>query len=116
MKEAKEREALIESMTIYHKDNTLKARWKRYRANAWRVTRGQDLSVLQGIEKRSFEGYHVDHIVSIWDGWKNGISYQQIGHISNLRVIDARLNLKKNRKSDPEQLRSLLSATGDRRG
>jgi hypothetical protein len=43
--------------------------------------------------------WHVDHIYSISDGWRNKISPEIIGNYVNLRFIPALENLKKNKKS-----------------
>lgn len=44
--------------------------------------------------------FHIDHIISVWDGYRQEISEEKISHICNLRFIPAKINLKKNRKSD----------------
>lgn len=54
-------------------------------------------NLIQG-EKQ--EGYHLDHIVSIYDGFKNNIDPSIIAHYTNLRYIPAKENLTKNKKSD----------------
>lgn len=43
--------------------------------------------------------WHLDHIYSISDGWRNGVSPEIIGNYVNLRFIHAVDNLKKNKKS-----------------
>lgn len=43
--------------------------------------------------------YHLDHIYSIYDGYKNRIDPKIIGSIHNLQIIPADINIKKNKKS-----------------
>jgi len=50
---------------------------------------------LNGIEKRGFKTYHIDHKISIWYGFKNGIPESQIADISNLRLIPYKENMEK---------------------
>lgn len=50
--------------------------------------------------KRSKEGYHLDHIVSLADGFRNGTPLYIITHPANLRIIPAKENVSKNSKSD----------------
>lgn len=47
------------------------------------------------IEKRGWSTYHIDHVISIYTGYTNGISAEQIADISNLRLVTAEENLKK---------------------
>jgi hypothetical protein len=54
--------------------------------------------LLPGIEKRSFKHYHIDHKVSIWFGFKNGIPAEKIACIDNLRMLPAKENMLKGRK------------------
>jgi hypothetical protein len=49
---------------------------------------------------RSKEGYHLDHIVSLAGGFKNGVPLYIIAHPANLRIIPAKDNISKNFKSD----------------
>lgn len=79
-----------------------KKEWKLYRDEVWRITREQDLQSLDNYKKRitpelikehggnifrSTAYYSLDHKVSVWYGWKNNISPETIGHITNLRYI-----------------------------
>ena len=43
--------------------------------------------------------YHLDHIFSRIDGYRNNIPPEIIGHWSNLQMLDYRANAKKNRNS-----------------
>ena len=50
--------------------------------------------------KRGVTDYHLDHIYSIHDGFKNNIPTYIISDIKNLRMIKYDLNLKKGKRSD----------------
>lgn len=52
------------------------------------------------IEGEKQNGYHLDHIVSISEGFNNGLDIEIISHYTNLRYIPARDNLIKNSQSD----------------
>ena len=87
--------------------------WKLYRDEVRRITQEQDLQSLEHYEKRLTQAllkehgyklyrsesyYALDHITSIWFGWKNNISPEVIGHISNLRYIPSLENCIKGTK------------------
>lgn len=65
-----------------------------YYASVWRHTELNSIN-LEGIEKRGFLKYDIDHIVPISYGYKNNIPPELIGSISNLRVISSKENVKK---------------------
>ena len=46
------------------------------------------------------KGWHLDHIYSISDGWRNNIDPTIVGHFVNLRYVTAKENCTKNKKSD----------------
>ncbi len=54
----------------------------------------------RGLCRRGSDNYQVDHIVSITDGFKNGVDPTIIGNISNLRFIPWMKNLQKFDRSD----------------
>lgn len=55
-------------------------------------------SILETEYKRS-RSYHLDHIVSIIDGYNNNIDPLIIGSIVNLQILDSKVNMSKNRNS-----------------
>jgi hypothetical protein len=76
--------------------------WTKYRNKVYKITQQQNLSSLQFYTQRltleiikqygpkiylSNSYYALDHIYSIWNGFKNNIPAEQIGDISNLRYI-----------------------------
>jgi hypothetical protein len=72
--------------------------WKAYKKLAWEITNAQNLSKLKNYNKRAFKGYHLDHKVSIWYGFKNNLDPKLIGNISNLEFISCAENERKGRK------------------
>jgi hypothetical protein len=87
--------------------------FESYRRKVWAVTKKQPLETLENFDKRGRgnNGYHVDHIVSISDGFKNNIEPEVIGHIKNLRMLLGRENISKGPRSDME-INELLEMTG----
>lgn len=68
---------------------------KKYKAQVWKLTEQQPLHLLPNIEKRAFRGWHVDHVLSIMEGYRLGLPAETIAHISNLRMIPAKENMDK---------------------
>ena len=87
--------------------------FESYRRKVWAVTKKQPLETLENFDKRGRgnNGYHVDHIVSISDGFKNNIEPEIIGNIKNLRMLLERENVSKGTRSDME-INELLEITG----
>lgn len=73
-----------------------------YRRKVWAITKKQPLETLDNFSKRGRgnHGYHVDHIVSIRDGFRNNIEPEIIGSIHNLRMMLGRDNIMKGPRSD----------------
>jgi len=49
---------------------------------------------------RGRKNYHIDHIYSLYDGWKNNIPPNIISHPANLRMLDYKTNINKRTRSD----------------
>lgn len=81
---------------------------RQYRYKVDSHTEKQDIKSLENIEKRSFKDWHIDHIVSVRDGYRFNIPFEMIGDISNLRVISSSENYKKGNKSDVVLLENML--------
>ena len=81
----------------------LKPEFDKYKSKVWSITKKQPLYLLENINKRALAGtkggFHLDHIISIKNGFDKEISADIIGHISNLQVITWEENLKKGTKS-----------------
>jgi hypothetical protein len=65
-----------------------------YKKMCWDLTESNK-HLIDGIEKRNYNEYHIDHIVPIFYGEKRGIPIEKIGSIENLRIIPKDENLKK---------------------
>lgn len=77
--------------------SSYKSKFNEYRKNVMALTE-QVKHLIPGIEKRAFNGYHIDHVISIWKGFKLGISEDKIADIANLRMLPYKLNMKKGTK------------------
>jgi hypothetical protein len=55
---------------------------------------------LKNRSRHGLNSTHVDHILSVFEGFKNYIPPYIIGHICNLRIIPSNDNYVKNRRSD----------------
>lgn len=81
-----------------------KSEWDKYVHLVWYYTNKNDLTTLDGHDRRgrvdlNDEAYHLDHIVSITDGFNKNVPPEIIGSICNLRFIPANDNMKKKQKS-----------------
>jgi hypothetical protein len=83
---------------IQEYDESLNERDKYYQL-VWLYTNLNDLSLLDNYDLRGRD-YHLDHIYSIREGFKNGINPQVIGSIHNLRIIPASENCSKRANCD----------------
>lgn len=70
----------------------------KYYRDVWYHT-NNNKHLIDGIENRSCN-LHIDHIFSIRDGFDFGVPAVIIGSIANLRMLSAKENNKKYRKSD----------------
>lgn len=73
-----------------------RAVWLAYKAEVWRITEEQPLHLLDNFDKRGFTEWHVDHILSVCEGFHLGLPADTVGHISNLRMLHWRDNIAKN--------------------
>ena len=62
-----------------------------YRRLVDNLTRKQPIQLLEHFEKRGVAGkdgaYHLDHVISVYDGYHTGMDANEISNISNLRFI-----------------------------
>lgn len=82
-----------------------KSEWERYNHLVWYYTNKNNLTEMEGYKFRGRvdidkNAYHLDHIVSITEGFNNNIAPEIIGSRHNLRFIPAKENMKKKQKSD----------------
>ena len=78
----------------------------KYYRECWEETE-KNAPKLEGIEKRAFKQYDIDHIVPIFYGYKNNISPQLIGSLDNLRIIPNEENKEKGIKITDDSMRLL---------
>lgn len=73
--------------------------FKRYKRECLLITNRNDVSQLLNFNKRGKSGvagaYHLDHIISIKEGFDNGIIPALIGNINNLQFIPWEENIQK---------------------
>lgn len=67
------------------KPPTYKEKKQEYKKLVQKLTEGNKHN-LEGIDKRGFDTYHIDHKISIHYGFVNGIPPEHIADPSNLRV------------------------------
>lgn len=78
--------------------------WRKYKRLVWKITEKQRLNRLPNYEKRGSHGYHLDHKVSIWYGYKHKLDPYMIGGIDNLEFIPWKENFRKGIKCNfPER-------------
>jgi hypothetical protein len=81
-----------------------KSEFKMYHKAVWHITKQQSLTDLDNYSKRGLAGkegaYHLDHIISIKEGYINNIPASDIANISNLHMIPWLINLKKGSKTN----------------
>jgi len=68
-----------------------------YKKKVWCATNKSILKYNAGwlLEGRSRTGNHLDHIHSIFEGFKKCINPNIIGHVLNLQILDAKINRSK---------------------
>lgn len=83
----------------------------KYKREVQRLTELQPLHLLEHYDKRGYKSFHVDHIVSIWDGYYNNIPAKLISDISNLRMLPYEENKLKGKKSCIVRLLEMIERT-----
>lgn len=72
--------------------------FEEYRNKVNSVTKRFDLTKLDNFDKRGPLSYHIDHKYSVFEGFKNNISHEIIGHICNLEMLEYNKNTSKGEK------------------
>ena len=102
-------DALIQIYPDCNKKPTDKEKRKikaKYYKECWEETE-RNASSLEGIEKRGFKKYDIDHIVPISYGYKNNIPPNLIGSLGNLRIISNDENKEKGMRLTDDSIRLL---------
>ena len=81
-----------------------KTDFEKYLGVVRKLTEANDLTVLDNFEKRGRsdlveDAYHLDHKVSIFEGFINDIAPEVIANINNLEMLPASINCSKGKKS-----------------
>ena len=76
-----------------------KSEWDIYKKEVWKLTE-KNSSYIDGIETRGWKKNHIDHKYSIWQGFKDGKSIDEIASLENLRMLNYKLNMVKGRKCE----------------
>jgi hypothetical protein len=73
--------------------------WELYKNEVWRITNSQPLHLLENFNKRGASGvegaYQIDHIYSVYKGFRAGLPTQLVGNIENLQMLPWEENRKK---------------------
>ena len=85
--------------------------YTKYKRTVRRITNQQPLETLENFDKRGRETYHLDHIISIAEGFRTNILAEKIGHISNLQMLPWKENIKKGWKSEASKMPAMRPNT-----
>jgi len=78
-----------------------KTEYENYRRKVWRISNQQYKLHKDKINPENLPRslkYHLDHIYSIQQGWVNGKPAEEIGHWTNLQILEGTENRKKGNK------------------
>jgi len=82
----------------------MKLTWRKYKNKVKTLTEAQDLSCLPNYHLRGFNNYHLDHRTSVYQAFRMNWSPEKTAHINNLQMIPREANLKKGRRSTPQEI------------
>ena len=78
--------------------------YKQYRRKVMYITLRQNLELLENYSKRGINSdknsFHIDHIFSVYEGYRLKVPAKIIGDIVNLRMIPAKENISKRTRCD----------------
>ncbi len=107
---AKTKAEMIRTGQWVHPDR--KPAFEKYKRDVWNLTTKnvQGIPWLQGRSRR----VHLDHIYSMLDGFKNGVSPSVVASLGNLRLMEGRANIQKQTSSwmSLEDLLLVIQAVG----
>ncbi len=98
---------MINKLSHCKTNKTKDYRKRCYYVKVWYYTLKNNLTLLENYENRSYSQYHIDHIVPISYGYKNGIPSKVIGNILNLRMLFHTENIEKSDKMTNDSLNTL---------
>lgn len=85
--------------TTYEEYQATLSEWELYKNEVWRVTNSQPIHLLENFSKRGASGvegaYQIDHIYSVYKGFRNQVPPALIGDIKNLQMLPWEENRKK---------------------
>lgn len=76
-----------------------KMAWVAYRDRAWELTEALPLHTLPNFVLRGFYCWHLDHVLSIHEGFRRGLPPESVACLSNLRMIPWKDNMMKHTKT-----------------
>lgn len=76
-----------------------KTKYEIYWREVTKFTKRNSVDLIENYQLKGV-GWHLDHVYSISDGWRNNVPPRIVGHHVNLRFIPATENLRKNKRSD----------------
>lgn len=83
-------------------DPNLKPEFASYTCEVWKHTRTsyrKFRDLIKHSERERSRDWHLDHIFSIYDGFRSNVDPKVIGHYSNLQLISRNENITKNTQS-----------------
>ena len=72
--------------------------FEQYKRKVWAETKRNNLNLLENYEKRGRTNYHLDHMYSVWQGFKDKTPPEITGHFCNLKMIPFTENISKHVK------------------
>jgi hypothetical protein len=93
------RHTIVFDAKLIIEEPPVKKPFREYKKLVWKKTE-EIAHQIPGIEKRGWKNYHIDHIISIWQGYRSKIPASYIAALDNLRMLPFKENLSKGRKSD----------------
>jgi hypothetical protein len=92
------RAKMSKAQTYWRPDDPEYLHFKKYTRKVYYWSNKNDLTQLPNHDKRSRDGYHLDHKYSVAEGFKNNVPPTILGNINNLEFLYCRDNCKKNTK------------------
>ena len=90
-------------------------KFQEYRNKVGRESARYNLQLLENFDKRGPKEYHLDHKYSVFEGFKNNVPVEIIGHVCNLEMLRYDENTSKGGKCSItlEELKKLIEKHND---